>query len=197
MKLAQISIIGMAVLCLSSCLNVATTGAQAVYNRHSIETNINDQLTTYHVYQAINHKPEFFKDTNVAITTYNNEVLLAGQVPFAWQREKLKEVIKTIPDIDHVYNLVEVSNPTSTLTRISDAWLTAKVKAKLIASADVDATHVKVMTENGTVYLMGILRPDEAQAAVEVARNTDGVQDVVKVFSYIIISHKSSLPLQG
>lgn len=188
MKLRSISIAILMSVALTGCVNVATTGAQAFYNHQSIQKSLNDQLTTLHVYQALNDKSGDFKGVNVSVTTYNREVLLAGQVRHEWQRRRLDDIVRKMSDVRYVYNLVTVSNPSSALTRLSDAWLTAKVKAKLIASADVDATQIKVMTENGTVYLMGVLQPEEAQAAVDVARTTDGVQGVVKVFSYVNIT---------
>jgi len=173
---------------LVGCMNVATTGAQAFYNHHNIQKSINDQMTTFHVYQAVNDGQGEFKGSNISVATLNNEVLIAGQVPHAWQKAKLDQLVRGMSKVQHVYNMITVSNPSSQLTRMSDAWLTAKVKAKLIASFDVDASQIKVMTENGMVYLMGVLRREEAQAAVDVVRTTAGVQGVVKVFSYITIS---------
>ncbi len=175
---------------LTGCMNVATTSAQAIYNQHSLRKSLNDQYITMQAFQAIHHKTTQFADANITISTYNGDMLLAGQVPMAWQREKLDQIAKSIPDVKEVHNLVTVSSPSSALTRMSDAWITAKVKAKLIASSDLDATQVKVITENGTVYLMGILPPDEAQAAVDLASETAGVQSVVKVFYYLTISKK-------
>lgn len=173
---------------LSSCMNIATTGAQAIYNRRSLEKTWNDQYITMQANQALNYKTNQFKDANISISTYNNEVLLAGQVPEAWQKVKAEQIVKAIPDVKEVYNSITVAGPTSPLTRISDAWLTTKVKGKLIASNDVDATQIKVVTENGTVYLMGIVPPEEAVAAMDIANETEGVQKVVKLFSYMRIS---------
>lgn len=173
---------------LQGCMNVATTGAQAVYNHHSIEKNLKDQYLTMQAYQALYVKTKQFKNTNIAISTYNQEMLLAGQVPSPWQKRSAEKIVKAIPDVEHVYNLLEIQSPSSTLTRISDTWITAKVKAKLIASNDLDASQIKVVTENGIVFLMGILQPDQASAAVEIASNTDGVLSVVKIFSYMKIS---------
>lgn len=174
-------------LSLPACMNIATTGAQAVYNRHSIQKNLTDQYISMQAYQQLYEKTKQFKNTNISIATYNTEVLLAGQVPEAWQKDKAEAIVKNIPDVSEVYNLIAIASPSSTLTRISDAWLTAKVKAKLIASADVDATQIKVVTENGTVYLMGVLLPEQADAAVDIASNTEGVGKVVKIFSYVKI----------
>lgn len=174
--------------CLSGCANVAMTGAQAVYNRHSLQKNLNDQYITMNAYKAMNIDDQRFKNANISISTFHNEVLLAGEAPTKWQKTEAERIVKNIPDVTRVYNLVQIASPSSTLTRFSDTWLTAKVKAKLIASNDVDATQIKVTTENGTVYLMGILPPNEAEAAVDLASNTDGVEKVVKIFSYLKIS---------
>jgi osmotically-inducible protein OsmY len=187
-KVITICLFLMAMTFLQGCADVAMSGAQAVYNRHSIQKNLSDQYITMQAFQALHHKTDKFKNTNIAISTFNSDVLLAGQVPEQWQKAKAEQIVKTIPDVNQVYNLLSISNPSSTLTRISDAWITAKVKAKLLASGDVDATQIKVVTENGTVYLMGILKPEEAQAAVDVASTTDGVESVVKVFWYVKIS---------
>lgn len=173
---------------LSGCMNVATSGAQVVYNQHSIKKNLTDQYINMQAFQAIHHKYKDFKDANISVATYNGEVLLAGQVPEAWQKIKVEEVIKDIPEVKEIHNLVQVASPSSTLTRMSDAWITAKVKAKFIASDDLDATQIKVVTENGTVYLMGVLPADDASIATELASSTDGVLQVVKLFSYVTIT---------
>ena len=172
---------------LQGCADVAMSGAQAIYNRHSIQKNVSDQYITMQVYQALNHKTDKFKNANISISTFNKDVLLAGQVPEAWQKVSAGEIVKAIPDVNHIYNLLSISSPSSTLTRISDAWITGKVKARLLAS-EVDATQVKVVTENGTVYLMGIVKPEEAQVAAEAASTTEGVVSVVKIFWYMRIS---------
>lgn len=176
------------VFSLQACVNVATTGAQAVYNHHSIEKSLKDQYLSMKAYQSLYFDTDEFKDTNIAITTYNDEMLLAGQAPEKWQREKAEQIVRENTGVKTLYNLISLDSPSSTLTRVSDAWITTKVKGKLIASTEIDATQIKVVTENGTVYLMGVLLPEHASIAVDLARNTDGVQSVVKIFSYMKIS---------
>lgn len=178
---------------LSNCMDLATSGAQAIYNRHSIQRNLDDERITILAYQSLNQKTTEFRNTNISISTYHKEVLLTGQVPFAWQKEKAETIIKRIPDVKAVYNLITIAGTSSALTTVSDTWITTKVKAQLIASNDLDATQVKVVTENGTVYLMGFLLPDEADAAANVASETDGVQRVVKLFSYIHLTKKETV----
>lgn len=175
---------------IQGCMQVASTGASCVYNRHGIEESLNDQYKTYCAYRALDRAPKEFKNTNISITTYHGDMLMAGQAPEAWQRKKAEILIKSVPDVDHVYNLITISSPSSSLTRLSDAWITSKIKTKLLTSNDVDASKVKVVTENGTVYLMGVLQECEADAAVDIASSTDGVARVVRVFSYMTISKK-------
>lgn len=175
-------------LFLQGCVSAAMSGASALYNRRSIEKVANDQYLTLQAYRALSNKTAPLKDANVTVATFNGELLLAGQVPSAWQRSKAEELVRNISGIKSVSNFITIASPSSTLSRINDTWLTAKVKAKLIASEDVDPSHIKVVTENRTVFLMGTVQPEEAEAAVDLARNTDGVGSVVKVFNYLRLS---------
>lgn len=174
-------------LLLMGCVDVAMTGAQVVYNRHSIEENLSDQYITHQLYQALHIRTESFRNANISIATYHGNVLLTGQVPFGWQRTKVDEIAKGISGIRSIYNCITINPPTSNWIRINDAWLTTKVKARLLASSDVDASKIKVVTENGSVYLMGTVTKNEAEAASALASSTDGVRKVIKVFSYIQI----------
>ncbi len=176
---------------LTSCMNMAVSGAQAVYNHHGIQKNFKDQYTTFQAYRSLERQDPGFNKSNITVTTYNNEVMVAGQVPFSWQREQIDQILRGLPDVKQVYNLVQVSSPSSTLSRLSDTWITTKVKSKFIASDDIDATQIKITTENSVVYLMGILTPEQAKAAIDIASNTDGVTKVVKMFSYIKVTKEA------
>lgn len=171
---------------LTGCANVAMSGAQAIYNHKSLQDNINDHYIAFQANHQINRPA--FKGTNISIAVLNSEVLLTGETPEAWQKQQAGERIGQIDGVSHVYNLIALANPSSSLSRASDSWITAKVKSKIIASSDIDATHVKVVTERGTVFLMGQLKPEEAEAAVDIASNTYGVTSVVKLFSYVKIT---------
>lgn len=184
-KLIRFSSCLIVLVLLQGCTNVAMTGAQAAYNHRNIQKQVKDQYITMQAFKKLNIDDKRFKNTNISIATYNRRVLLAGQAPESWQRDQAEQIVKEIPDVEKVYNLVSIGVPSSTIKRISDSWLTAKVKAKLIASNQVDASQIKVVTENGTVYLMGTIWPEEAKAAAEVASKTGGVERVVKIFSYL------------
>jgi len=187
-KILKTLIVVFCLCSLQGCMNVATTSAQAVYNHHSIQKTFKDQVISMRANQALHYTSHDFQNANLVVATHDREVLLTGQAPEAWQKTRAEEIIRKIPDVKTVYNLVSIASPSSILTRMSDTWITGKVKASLIASDKIDPTQVKVVTENGTVYLMGVLKPEEANEAVELARTTEGVQKVVKIFSYIHIS---------
>ena len=113
---------------------------------------------------------------------------MTGQIPTKEESDAIESIVRQIPNLKEVYNLTSISQPASVLTQASDSWITTKIKAKLIASNDLDPSKIKVVTENGTVYLIGIVPHEEADVAIQLARTTDGVQNVVKVFSYLTIS---------
>lgn len=190
LKIIQIMFLIFFLFSLQGCLNAAMTGVQAFYNRHGIQQNLNDQYITMKAYQELKQDNKL-TDANISVATYNNEVLLAGQVPQYWQKKEAEQIVKRIPDVLHIYDTIVIASPSSTLTRMSDTWITAKIKAKLLASADVDVTKVKVVTENSTVYLMGLLPSEEAEAAIRVASTTTGVTKVINLFSYIKIMRQS------
>lgn len=172
---------------LQGCMNVAMTGAQVVYDRHNLQKKLTDQYISLQANRDVNGDKTRFKDTNIAIATFNRIVLLTGQVPEAWQRTKAQKIVEQIPNVKKVYNFITISKPSSALTQMSDAWITAKIKSKFIASNEIDPSQIKVVTENGTVYLMGIVLCSQAKAAIYLARTTDGVQNVVKILSYMKI----------
>lgn len=174
---------------LTACVySAAVSGAQVVYNRHSIQKNLDDNYTSMQAYRTIDTYGNIFKDTNITIATFNDSVLLAGQVHSTWQKQELEKIVQKVAGDRTIYNYLEIANPSSALTHTSDSWITAKIKSQLMAINEIDVTQIKVVTENGTVYLMGIVPPDQAEIAVDVAKDTSGVQSVVKIFSYVRVS---------
>src|SRR5579872_3877263 len=170
---------------LAACMNAAVTGAQAVYSRHTLQSSFNDNYISMKAERLIYIDTNRFKDTNVSVSSFNGIVLITGHVNTQAQRLEIENIVKKIPGVQEIHNVVTVSNRSSALTRVSDTWITTKIKTKLIAMNDVDPGQIKVVTENGVVYLMGIVPPEQADIAVDLARETEGVQSVVKVFSYI------------
>lgn len=124
-------------------------------------------------------------ESHISVTSYNGVVLLAGQVRAGSLRTQAEEVVLELKNVRRVYNELEVAGPTSLLTRSGDTWVTGKVKSRLLAAPDVPGRDIKVVTENGVVYLLGLVTRDAADAATEAARNVGGVTKVVRMFEYV------------
>jgi osmotically-inducible protein OsmY len=172
------------------CTSVITGSAQAAYSHKDIQDSLQDHLLALRVDRAVHWYTDKYKASNVSVSVFNNIVVLTGQVPTTALRAELTHLVKKIPDIDKVYNLTSVSNPVSSITEVSDSWITTKIKSQLIAEVELDPSKIKVITENGTVYLIGIVFPEQAEIATDIARKTSGVQNVVKIFSYLEITKR-------
>ena len=128
---------------------------------------------------------EGFKDAHVNATSYNLSVLLTGQAPTEEAKKAIEAAARSNPGVKNVTNEITVGGNSSLAARSSDSLTTTSVKARLINNGKVSPSHVKVVTESGVVYLMGVVTRDEADAAAEIARTTSGVTRVVKVFDYV------------
>ena len=128
---------------------------------------------------------EGFKDAHINATSYNLAVLLTGQVPTEDAKKAIEAAARSNPGVKNVTNEITVGGNSSLASRSGDSLVTTSVKARLINNGKVSPSHVKVVTESGVVYLMGIVTREEADAAAEIARTTSGVTRVVKVFDYV------------
>ena len=125
------------------------------------------------------------ESSHVNVTSYNRNVLLTGEVPNVAAKTSAETFVKSIQNVRAITNEITISPKTAISSRSNDTYLTSKVKTKFVTENQFPANIVKVVTENSVVYLLGIVNKTEADAAAEIARNTDGVNKVVKVFEYI------------
>ncbi|MFU8816999.1 MAG: BON domain-containing protein [Pseudomonadales bacterium] len=146
---------------------------------------LDDQIIEGMVKREIWKADPDFNDANLVVVSFNGVLLLTGQVASEALRLKAEEISKGLEKVSRVHNELEIGVPTSMVARANDGWLTTKVKAKMAADAEVMARKLKVVTENGVVYLMGIVTREEADRAVELAASVFGVQKIVKVFEYV------------
>lgn len=121
---------------------------------------------------------------HVNITSFKGNVLLTGEVPNDAAKANAESLAKAIESVRNVTNELTVGPKSSISSRANDAYLTSKVKAQFVSENRFQANYVKVVSENSAVYLLGSVSQQEADAAVEIARNTSGVAKVVKVFEY-------------
>ena len=189
-KLALASLITLFTLSfLSGCTTIvgATTDEPITPDptKRSFGTYIDDQnLETIAKVNLRKASPDL-KASNISVVSYNGIILLTGQVPTQNLRLLAGETVKNLHKVRQVFNEIQVQGKTSFLSRTNDAWLTTKVKSVLIANSDIESRRIKVVTEDGVVYLLGLLSRPEAEQAAQVISQIGGVQKVVKAIEYI------------
>ena len=169
------------------------TGALMVSDRRSSGAYVEDEAIEWKAAAQI--KEKLGDHVHINVISYNRNVLLTGEAPDAGMRDQLPRLISVVPNVRGVTNDVQVAGHSSLTSRSNDTLITSKVKARMIDSASVQANQIKVVTEASTVYLMGMVTQQEADAATQVARTTDGVKKVVRVFEYISADEARRLDL--
>jgi osmotically-inducible protein OsmY len=161
----------------------AATSGLVVYDQRDMNTIRDDNKIRNNIARQI-RRDKTFKGSHIVLTSFNHVVLLAGQTPLPKLRIQAETIAKNQPLVTKVYNEIIIENPTTELTRASDGWVTTKVKTHMLAEKGLHSGAIKVLTENGTVFLMGRVNREQARIAVEIARRVGGVQKVVKAFDY-------------
>ena len=174
---------------LAGCTNIihATTDKpfQPDPSETPIGTDINDwQLETL-IGVNIKKAHPTLEISHINVHAYNGVVLLTGEVPSNELLSLAGQTARDFRGVRQVYNELETKGVTSFLARTNDTWLTTKVKTKLIADNQVKASKLKVVTESGVIYLMGVVPRAIAERAANIASNTKGAQRVVKVIEYL------------
>ena len=178
---------GFTVVSLSGCVPVVAGGIGAgilmAEDRRTSGTYIMDEEIELKTSSRV--REDFGENTRVSTTSFNRRVMLTGQVPNDEVRAKVEEIAKAVPNVRMVQNELGVGAVSGFTTRTNDSFITTKVKARFLDDERFSAHHVKVVTDSGTVYLMGMVKQEEGNAAAEVAARTAGVSKVVKVFEYM------------
>jgi len=174
--------------CAAVVVGGVAVGASAVHERRTVGTMVDDEGIEWKVKSAINENKSLSSQSHINVISLNGVVLLVGQTPTEALRQQATSLAKGIEKVRVVHNEMIVAAPNSYMTRTSDSYITSKVKTSLFkvkGHEDFDPTRVKVVTENGTVYLMGIVYRSEAGDAAKQASRVGGVQKVVKLFEYL------------
>ena len=178
------------VLCvpvLAGCFGAAAvgvgTGALMLTDRRNSETFLSDQGMELRAANRIGEKHG--DKVHVNVTSYNRMLLLTGEAPTAAIKADVEKLATSVPNIKAITNELAVAGPSSFGGRSNDSYITSKVKARFVDAGKFSPNHVKVVTEAGVVFLLGLVTQAEADAAVEIARTTGGVQKVVRVFEII------------
>lgn len=171
------------IVVISICL--VLQACSAIPDRRSTDIIMKDENIESKATNTLYENTKINKKIHVNVTSYNGIVLVTGEVLTEELRQQVIDVIRNLPDVKRVHNELAVGNLTSFESRSGDTWITSKVKSQMLSTKELKSTLIKVVTENDTVFLMGIVTEKEANMAVDVARNVEGVKRVVKIFEYI------------
>lgn len=171
--------------CAAMVAGTAATGVIVAQDRRTTGTIVEDKSIEIKSFHALNELLQDESKANVSAISYNNRVLLLGQAPSEALRKKAEDAVRHVAKVRHLHNEIALSAPTSYLTRSSDGLITAKIKSGMLLNKEINPSRVKVITEDGIVYLLGLVTPDEERIAVDISRHTRGVKKVVKIFEYI------------
>ncbi|MEN5030589.1 BON domain-containing protein [Pseudomonas sp. Ps21-P2] len=179
-------------LCLgiSGCSSVINASREAPIDddrgTRTFGSKIDDSLIETKV--AVNiakASPDLDNASHIVVTSFNGIVLLAGQTPRADLKQLAEQTASQVQKVKKVNNELQVTGPSSMLARSNDAWLTSKIKTEMLTDSTIPGSRIKVVTENGIVYLLGLLTQAEATRATNLVQGVGGVQKIVKLFEYI------------
>ena len=169
--------------CAPAMLGGMVGGAMVASDRRTSGTQLEDEGIELRSASAV--RENFGSNVHANITSYNRQVLMTGQVPTARERQQLEQLIGRVENVRSVVNELAVGPASSVGERSSDVLISARVKAAMVDSEDVFASIYKVVTERGTVYLMGRVTQREAKRATDIISGTSGVQKVVRILESI------------
>lgn len=190
-KITRLLAVFLCTVTLSACLAVAVgtaatvTAIDIIHERRSVGAYVDDGAIELNVRQYILRNKEIRQGAHLSVTSMNGIVLLTGEARDAQIKNRVIDHARSVKAVRQVIDETEIAGKTGLMSRTTDSWLTTKVKTTLYAKTGFDANRVKVVTERGTVYLMGVVTQAEASEAVEIVRYIDGVVRVVKVFEYV------------
>jgi osmotically-inducible protein OsmY len=185
MALAVLAALGAASL--SGCFPLvaagAAGGALVATDRRSAGTQLVDQQIELAANKALRNSA--VEPAHIDVTSYNGRVLLTGEVPNAQDKQLAGQLVSRVENVNSIVNELQLGENASLTQRSSDTLITGKVKASFVDAKDLYANAFKVVTENGTVFLMGRVTQREAERATDIARSVSGVQRVVRIFDIV------------
>lgn len=168
--------------CAAVALGAAAGGGYLIgEDRRAGNTMAEDQAIEFKASNRINEK---YPAVHASSTSYNGLVLLTGEVPNEQTKQEIDRIVRGIEGVRGTYNEITIGPISGLQARANDSYITSKVKGRFLDARRFNPVHVKVVTEAGTVYLMGLVKRGEANDASELARTTSGVTRVVRVFEY-------------
>ncbi len=180
----------LSILLLQGCIGAVVVGSAVVATKsttdpRTVGTQLDDNTLQIRIGNALNKDQQLKKQTRVIATTYQGKVLLTGQAPTTELIHLAKQIAAGVEGVAEIYNEIRKGTPVDFRTISSDAWITTKVRSQLLAGDTVKSSHMKVATENGEVFLLGLLSQQEGQSAAKIASKISGVKKVITAFTYV------------
>jgi osmotically-inducible protein OsmY len=174
---------------LSGCIPVAmvagaTIGGAIIYDKRSFKTITKDNQAAIKATKRIRNQNNLRGKAQVKVSVFNGIGLVVGSATSKQEREEIGELVATTPNIRRVYNEVVISDTINSAANLSDAWLASRVRTCLLLKPGLQSSNIKIITEGGVVYLMGMLSQKQARLAANATSQISGVKKVVKVFEY-------------
>ncbi|AIN16471.1 BON domain protein [Yersinia pseudotuberculosis IP 32953] len=190
MKVGYIFAMLFSTLLLQGCVGAVVVGSAAVATKtatdpRTIGTQVDDGTLEARVVNALSKDKEIKSQTRFVVTAYQGKVLLTGQTPSAELSNRAKQIASGVDGATEVYNEMRLGKPVDLSTASMDTWITTKVRSQLLTSDSVKSSNVKVTTENGEVFLLGLVTQQEAQSAAQIASKVSGVKHVTTAFTIV------------
>ncbi|MDT8896362.1 BON domain-containing protein [Halomonas sp. I1] len=172
-------------LALAGCSTMTSGPVNEHYGQRTEGTKVEDSNIEDKISRNLGATDARLDDARINVDTFNGVVLLTGQVPSQELKGMAVHVAEQVRNVRKVHNELTIAANLPSSQRLADTWITTKVRTALAANEAIDASRLLVVTENATVYLMGIVSRAEAERIVSVVSNAGGMQRIIKVFDYL------------
>jgi osmotically-inducible protein OsmY len=192
MKKLLLSIALLNFLLMTGCTSVATnpeeiTEQSLLQERRNRETILMDKDIEAEAYSELNSEEDILNQCHVTITAYNGAALITGESPNEELKKKIISIVQVVPNVKLIHDNLSIASPSDSSSRANDQLITDTIRTALSqirTMPDFDPAMVKVITENGTVYLMGFVRRDEGAVVINVTKLQPGIKQIITIFEY-------------
>ncbi|PHM27456.1 division/outer membrane stress-associated lipid-binding lipoprotein [Xenorhabdus budapestensis] len=190
MRLFSLLLVFCSAMLLQGCIGAAIIGSAAIATKagtdpRTVGQQVDDTTLEARISNDISKDPQIKSRARIVTTVYEGKVLLTGQSPDMQLADRAKQIASKVEGVSVVYNEIRQGNPVALSTASLDTWLTTKVRSKILTSDAVKSSNIKIVTENGEVFLFGIVTKQEGADAAKIASETDGVKRVTTAFTYL------------
>ena len=186
-------------LLLQGCVGAVVVGSAAVGTKaatdpRTVGTQVDDSTLELRVNSALSKDEQIKKQARINVTAYQGKVLLVGQAPTTDLSSRAKQIAMGVDGATEVYNEIRQGQPIGMGTAASDTWITSKVRTQLLSSDQVKSSNVKVTTENGEVFLLGLVTDREGRAAADIASRVSGERVVIGSHHFVFEDEHCTIP---